>query len=370
MLAAPRPRRRGGRPGLTDAGDAGGRDAQNPPAAARPAASFSSPLRVCRRCAVGRRNEAEFPPIPRCRGVHDASVDGLAQAATKRHPLTREPAGSGHPTVRHERVDAATAAVVIRGRAVTPVLVVVETEALAEPARSVLEAGGFEVTVATQPAFPSALRPRAVVVVTEELVEPWFSAVVDRLRSRGWGRRTVVVAPLTRQNWETVRMRGLGVLYPLAGLEAGFADALARLAVRPSWAERASRRMQALLGVTDDLCARFVEEAFMDGPAAPSIGELCRTRLFTSPRNLRSRWQTQHLPGSPKQVLDRIVALRFAKLRGRGLGVVAACGALSLHRTTMQRLTRRAAGVTPGVVDEDGLWAAIDDWVDGTRRVS
>jgi len=272
--------------------------------------------------------------------------------------------------VCRERVDAATAAVVIRGPAVTPVLLVAETEALARRATAVLDAGAFEVRVATRPSCPSALRPRAVAVVTEELAGPWFSAVVDLLRTRGWGRRAVVVAPLTWENVATVRKRRLGVLYPLAGLEAGFADALARLAVASSWPERASRRMQALLGVTDDLCRRFVDEAFMDGPAAPSIGELCRTRLFTSPSNLRSRGQAQGLPGSPKQVLDRIVALRFAKIRGRGLTVAGACAELGCHCTTMQRLIRRVAGVIPGAVDENRIWLAIEEWVARARRMS
>lgn len=272
--------------------------------------------------------------------------------------------------MRGERVDGAIRAGVLRGRAVTSVLLVAETEALARRAAAVLEAAAFEVTVATEPPFPPALRPWVVVVAAEELARPWFPAVVDLFRTRGWGRRTLVVAPLTGDNVEAMRRTRLGPLYPLVGLDSGFAEALTRFADGSSWEERASARMQAVLGVTDELCARFVDEAFSYGPRCLALGEVCRRGLYTSTRNLRKRWQALGLPGSPKPVLDRIVALQFAKLRGRGASVVAACAALGVHRSTMYRLIGRVAGTTPGEVDEDAVWAAIEEWVDRARPVS
>jgi len=226
------------------------------------------------------------------------------------------------------------------------------------------------VTVATRPSVPSASRPRAVVVVAEELAGPWFSAVVKLLRTRGWRRRTLVVAPLTGDNVEALRRTHLGPLYPPVGLDGEFAKAVARLADGSRWEDRASARMQALLGVTDDLCVCFVEEAFSCDPSGLAVGEVCRTRLYTSTSNMRKPWQARGLPGSPKQVMDRIVALRFANLRERGGSVAAACSMLGLHPSTMYRLIRRVAGTTPGEIDKHAVWAAVEEWADRAPRAS
>lgn len=134
--------------------------------------------------------------------------------------------------------------------------------------------------------------------------------------------------------------------------------------------DRASARLQSLLGVTDDLCARFVEEALRYSPSCPAVRELCQRRLYTSASNMRSRWQTRGLPGSPKQVLDRIAALRFAKARGRGASLETTQAVLGVHSSTMYRLIRRVSGTTPGEVDEDMVWAAIEEWAEEARQVS
>jgi len=170
--------------------------------------------------------------------------------------------------LRRERVGGGAGAVVVRGRAMTEVLLVAQTEALAGWATTVLEAGAaLEVTVVTRPSVPPASRPRAVVVVAEELAGPWFSAVVKLLRTRGWRRRTLVVAPLTGDNVEALRRTHLGPLSPPVGLDGEFAKAVARLGDGPRWEDRASARMQALLGVRGPR-----RPAYDDAPADPARG--------------------------------------------------------------------------------------------------
>lgn len=246
-------------------------------------------------------------------------------------------------------------------REVPLVWVFAETKALARQVEKVVGSDVVELEMTTGSSGLKGPTPRLCLVVAEDVTSEWFESVRRALSIRARWRRTMVVAEWTSENLRSVPT---GALYPLGTLSqagATFRDCLRREVEVESWEDAATARMLELLGVDDEVVEGLIRTAFTCDPPVPKVRRFARI-LLVGETTLRDRWARQKIPGSPKAIIDGIVALRLARRLDGGESLRAARSGLQLRPRTAGRLVKRVVGCLPSELTGEKVWSALEEW--------
>jgi hypothetical protein len=212
----------------------------------------------------------------------------------------------------------------------------------------------------TAPRMPTGPGFTLAVLAAIEVSSDWWRVAHQFLRRHALWSRTIVIAPMTRDNATALARTEVSELVWLDAIHERLQGAVERL-LDGSPIEMAIAQLLHHLGTTDPLVTAAIQRVLRASPPVRSVTDLCRV-LYCSSTTLRAHWRGQGLPGSPRDLIDIARLLRIPSQKASGNTLSGIRRNLGIHRSTLHRLCIRWTGRPPSELENHEVLAALQRW--------